>query len=215
MQELAVPEHKVSVVRNGIEVEALVERSRLPLQGAVDFEASDRPIVLIPARLHKQKGHADLLKAATKVPHVRFLLAGDGPERQSLETLAKVLGVSSRVSFLGERADVPSLLASSDVFVLPSLYEGLPVSVLEAMAVGTPVVATSVGGTDEAVQDGVTGVLVPPGQPDRLAEAIARVVADRATAEEMSLKAKQCVRELFSSESMAAGVLAVYEQLVR
>jgi glycosyltransferase involved in cell wall biosynthesis len=172
------------------------------------------PVVFTPARLHKQKGHAVLLKAATLVPNAMFVLAGDGPERQSLEALAQELGVASRVHFLGERADVPSLLARSDAFVLPSMYEGLPVSVLEAMAIGTPVVATAVGGTDEVVEHGVNGLLVPPGNPERLADEISRVIGNTSLAASLSEGGKRRVREYFSSQSMLGGVLDVYKEVL-
>jgi glycosyltransferase involved in cell wall biosynthesis len=172
------------------------------------------PVVFTPARLHKQKRHSDLLKAAALVPNALFVLAGDGPERGKLEELANRLGIASRVVFLGERNDVPKLLVCCDVFVLPSMYEGLPVSVLEAMAVGRPVVATAVGGTDEVVEDGVTGILVPPREPAKLAAEITRVCDDRALADSLSAAGKRRVRESFSSSSMVSGVLDVYEQLI-
>lgn len=212
--DLQVRASKISIVHNGIQVNAVIQRSLGPLQGPLQ-EAPALPLVLTPARLHPQKGHADLLRAAALVPNAHFVLAGDGPERGALEDLVRHLGIESRVLFLGERDDVPQLLARSAAFVLPSLYEGLPVSVLEAMAVGTPVIATAVGGTDEVVEDGVTGVLVPPGNPARLAAEISRLIASQPLADQMSEEAKRRVQQSFSSDSMIRGVLDVYGALTR
>jgi glycosyltransferase involved in cell wall biosynthesis len=214
VQDLRVEAKKISVVRNGIDIEAVVRRAVAGSQRTM-VSGGTRAIVLTPARLHKQKGHADLLRAAVLVPDVLFAFAGDGPEREPLEALARRLGVAERVLFLGERDDVPALLASCDAFVLPSLYEGLPVSVLEAMAIGAPVVATAVGGTDEVVENGVTGILVPPRDPGRLAFEISRVVGDRSLARRLSEAAKTRVRNAFSSTSMLSGVLETYREASR
>ena len=156
--DLQIPSSKVAVVRNGIPVDRFIARPKCGCRSALTA-GLNAPVVLTPARLHPQKGHVTLLEAAALVPNAVFLLAGDGPERHSLEAMAHALGIADRVRFLGQRSDIPELLASSDVFVLPSLYEGLPLSVLEAMAAGKPVIATRIGGTDEAVIDGTTGIL--------------------------------------------------------
>jgi glycosyltransferase involved in cell wall biosynthesis len=155
-----------------------------------------------------------LLEAAAMVPDALFVFAGDGPERDSLKELARTLGVEGRVRFLGHRKDVPQLLASCDLFVLPSLYEGLPLSVLEAMAAGTPVVATSIRGTDEAVIDGVTGRLVPPEDPVALASAIRTMLTERSLAARLAEAGKTRVREVFSADAMVRGVTQVYDELV-
>jgi glycosyltransferase involved in cell wall biosynthesis len=136
-------------------------------------------VFAVVALLRPGKGHADLLHALARVrlraPAVRVLAAGDGVERPRLEALAAGLGVADLVRFLGARSDVPALLAASDAYVHPSLAEALPTSVLEAMAVGLPVVATDVGGVPEIVAHERTGLLVPAGRPDRLADAMLRL----------------------------------------
>src|SRR4029453_11595231 len=137
-------------------------------------------VILTPARLHPQKGHEYLLAAAAQIPDATFVLAGDGPLRSELEVRARELGIAGRCLFLGERADVPDLLAAADLFVLPSLFEGLPVSILEAMAAGRPVVATAIGGTDEVVTTEQTGLLVPPRDPVAIAAAIRGLRAEPA-----------------------------------
>jgi glycosyltransferase involved in cell wall biosynthesis len=134
------------------------------------------------ARLSEPKGHHYLIQAVPAVvrrfPNIRFVFAGDGPLRKSLESQTKALGIESYVQFLGFRTDVVELMAAFDAFVLPSLYEGLPNAVLEAMACGKPVVATAVDGTPEIVVHGETGLLVPAKDPDALAEAILRIAGN-------------------------------------
>ena len=143
--------------------------------------ASGGPVRLVSVgRPSPPKDVVTLVRALALVPSgsVRVRLVGDGRERPALEAEAARLGVDGALEFLGERRDVPALLADADVFVLSSRSEGMPVSVLEAMAAGLPVVASAVGGVPEVVVSGETGVLVPPGDPPALAEALARLAAD-------------------------------------
>ena len=208
-----VPDRKLRVVHNTIPVDEYLREpsadSRHQLTGGVD-----RQIVLTVARLDRQKGHRCLLEAAAAVPDALFVFAGDGAERASLECEARVHGVAERVRFLGHRSDVPALLASCDLFVLPSLYEGLPLAVLEAMAAGKPVVATAIGGTDEAVVDGETGILVPPSNPAELAGAIRRVLGDAALGRRLGAAGQARALTCFSSAAMVAQVAEVYDQLL-
>ncbi len=175
--ELGVPPRTLAVVRNAIRVPPSAPARNAALRAAL-VEGRPDFVVLTPARLHPQKGHTYLLQAAVQVPDATFVLAGDGPLRGDLEAEARDLGVAGRCVFLGQRDDVPALLAAADLFVLPSLFEGLPVSVLEAMAAERPVVATAIGGTDEAVTSEESGLLVPARDPAALASAIRRLQAD-------------------------------------
>ena len=210
---LGVPPAKLVVVRNGVPIPRGVQpcdsglRAQL-VRGRPDF------VVLTPARFHEQKGHVYLLEAAAQVPEATFVLAGDGELRPAMEQRARDLGVMDRCVFLGHRSDVPALLAAADVFVLPSLFEGLPISVLEAMAAERPVIATAVGGTDEAVVDGATGLLVPPRDAVALAAAIRRLRADPPLARQLARAGRARVEADFSSEGAARGVMEVYERLV-
>jgi glycosyltransferase involved in cell wall biosynthesis len=142
------------------------------------------------------------------------VLAGDGPLRADLEAEARDLGVAGRCVFLGQRADVPALLAAADLFVLPSLYEGLPVSVLEAMAAQRPIVATAIGGTDEAVTNEVTGLLVPPRDAAALASAIRRMRADPALARRLASGGRERVEREFSSDVTARHVMLIYDEIM-
>ncbi len=173
------------------------------------------PSVLVVARLHSQKGLDYLLSAAALLPEARIVVAGEGGQRDSLEAQRRALALGDRVELLGHRDDIPALLREADVFVLPSLYEGLPVSVLEAMAAGTPVVATAIGGTDEVVVHGESGLLVPPRDPSALAGAIRQVLSDRDLARRLVIAAKTRVREHFSAEAATRGVSEIYGELYR
>ncbi|MEM2125321.1 MAG: glycosyltransferase family 4 protein [Candidatus Methanosuratincola sp.] len=212
-QDFGVQSGKVKVIRNSIPYAQYSSGADPELRAVLD-RGTGWPVVLTVARLDNQKGHRFLLEAICRLPETVLVLAGDGPERVSLEELVNHLGLSERVLFLGYRCDVPELLGSCDIFVLPSLYEGLPLSVLEAMAAGKTVVATAVGGTSEAVQDGETGFLVPPGDPAALAEAIQRVLADPGLAQKMGAAGKERVRREFSVEAMAQGVNQIYEKFM-
>jgi glycosyltransferase involved in cell wall biosynthesis len=162
------------------------------------------PVIACVARLTADKGHRDLIAGlpalASCFPAVSLLLAGEGPLRETLAKQAANLGVGERVLFLGHVADVRSVLAAADVFVLPSYREGLPNAVLEAMAMGVPVVATDTDGTAEAVLDGETGCLVPPGDPEALARAVTRILEDDSAREALLRGARQLVSARFDTE---------------
>lgn len=211
-ERFGVPASRIAIVSNAVDVEARAPRDDR-LRAAI--VGSDRvPLVLTVARLDPQKGVAYLLDAAAQVPDAVFAIAGEGPERTVLEARAAALGVAHRVRFLGHRQDVPALLAIADLFVLPSLYEGLPLSVLEAMAVGVPVVATAIGGTDEIVRDGETGTLVPPSDAPALAAAIRATLAGRPRAERMAKDARALVEREHSAAAMVAATSQLYEELL-
>src|SRR5690606_20106659 len=126
-------------------------------------------------RLEPYKGYSYLIEAMSTIPASErplAVVAGDGPERQRLESQAATAGVQDDVRFLGNRSDIPRLLAAADIFVLPSLWEGLPLAVLEAMASGLPPVVTRVGGNAEIIEDGKSGLLVPPADTQALAESL-------------------------------------------
>jgi glycosyltransferase involved in cell wall biosynthesis len=175
------------------------------------------------AGLRPQKNHRLLLQAfaqaAPQLPDALLLLVGP-PDRldpayaESLKSLAQELGLGQRVRFLGSRADVPDILRASDVFVLSSDYEGNPLSVLEAMAAGLPVISTAVGGVPELVQHGATGLLVPAGDACSLAEAIAQLGCDPARRAAMGNAARQTARERFDVRVMSLAYARLYQQLL-
>jgi glycosyltransferase involved in cell wall biosynthesis len=204
---------KVCVVHNSVFPAAFKRPANAELRAKLTG-ATARPIVLSLARLDKQKGHCYLLEAAVLVPEALFVLAGDGPERPALEAQARALGLNGRVAFLGYREDVCDLLASCDLFVLPSLFEGLPLSVLEAMAAAKPVVATAIGGTDEAVVHGETGLLVPPADSAALAGAIRTALSEPILSRRLGAAGRARVREEFSAETMVRRITEIYDELL-
>jgi glycosyltransferase involved in cell wall biosynthesis len=208
-----LPERKLRVVPNGIDP-APFARAADPALRARLAGSPDRPLVFTAARLSPQKGLDVLVSAAALVPEALFVVAGEGPERAALEARAEALAVARRVRFLGARDDVPELLAVCDLFVLPSLVEGLPLSVLEAMAAAKPVVATRIGGTVEAVVDGETGILVPPGDASALATAIRSLLADPVRARRTGEAGRDRLRARFTAHAMVGGVSAAYDEVL-
>jgi glycosyltransferase involved in cell wall biosynthesis len=211
-QELGVPDGRLCVVPNAIRVPPAAPRL-LALRTSL-LTGRSNYLVLTPARLHPQKGHTFLIAAAAEVPGVTFAFAGDGPLRQALETQAREQGVADRCVFLGERDDVPQLLAAADLVVLPSLFEGLPVSVLEAMAAERPVIATAIGGTDEAITTEVTGLLVPPRDPSALAAAIRRLQGDPERSRRLAEAARGRVERSFSADATAREIMRIYDEAI-
>ena len=207
-----VPGERIAVIPNAVTLAPPAPRDAA-LRARV-LLGQRAPLVLTVARLDAQKGVAYLLDAAAEVPDAIFVIAGEGPERATLEARASALGIAHRVRFLGHRRDVPPLLAIADLFVLPSLWEGLPLSVLEAMAAGVPVVATRIGGTDELVRDGETGTLAPPENGPALAEAIRAALYDRERALRMAAAARALVEREHSSAVMVSATSALYEELL-
>lgn len=169
----------IELIYNSIEAPPpLPEDSRGEFLTQWGFPA-DVLVVTCVANLREVKGHRYLLEAVAllekRMPRLRLLLVGTGELQEELEQLARDLGIRDRVVFAGRRHDVPNCLAASDIFVLPSLSEGTPLSILEAMRAGLPVVATRVGGIPEIVEDGRSAFLVPSGNPQALAEALLAV----------------------------------------
>ena len=208
IHKLRWPAQKIQVIHNCVSTISPECVAHNPI------ERTGRPVVLTVARLDEQKGHRYLLEAAAQIPEAQFVLTGDGPLRASLEAQARSLGVEERVKFLGYRSDIADLLANCDVFVLPSLYEGLPLSILEAMSAGKPVIATHIGGTDEAVIANETGLLVPPADSAALAAAIRSVLADRPLAQRLAAAGYTRVEQEFSAAKMVQQVIAVYDELL-
>ncbi len=207
------PLSKLSVVPNGIDASRLRCEPNPELRAGLSRDGT-RHVVLSTARLVPDKGLMFLLEAAAELPGIQVVIAGKGPQRDGLERRAQELGLSERVDFLGHRDDVPELLACSDVVVLPSLNEGLPLAALEAMAAEKPIVATSVGGTDETVIDGQSGLLVAPGDSRALATAIRRLLDDPSGAAALARAARSRVEQSFSCTTMVDRVTGIYGELL-
>lgn len=191
-----------------------------PFEGSLnqDQRSNEPPRVAILAVLEERKGHRFLLDAARVLKdrgrRIKYVFAGDGSQKAQLQRMVQTLGLREEVSFVGFVKDVPKFLSSIDVLVLPSLYEGLGVAALEAMAAGKPVIATRVGGLAESVVDGETGFLVPSRDATALAEAIQKLVADPSMGRAMGQKGAARVLSSFTMERMARQNEAYYYALV-
>lgn len=210
--QAGVQRNRIQVIHSGIDLEPF-QRARM--NGIGHSQAVTIGTVAV---LEERKGHRYLLEAAALLKsegyRLKYHFAGEGSLRPALEEMVQRLRLQDDVVFLGFVSDVPSFLASIDIFVLPSLHEGLGVAALEAMAAEKAVVASRVGGLAEVVEDSVTGYLVPPGDASGLAAAIRTLTRDPSSAREMGARAARRVSENFTVEQMAMGNEKVYYSLL-
>jgi glycosyltransferase involved in cell wall biosynthesis len=178
---------------------------------------ADAPLAGIIARLTEQKAHRHLFDAMATTPgleSLHLLVVGDGELRDDLRGQVERLGLSGRVHFLGARRDLGDLLAAIDLFVMPSLWEGLPLSMVLAMGAGLPVIATHVAGIPEVVQDGVTGLLVPPADVTALGTQLRCLVSDPSLRRQLGLAAAAFVRPRFGVDGYVDSVTNLYDRLL-
>jgi len=215
------PAERVRVIHNGVDAQEL--RAEAEREGAPEgLEVPPGTLLVgVLARLEPVKGVADFLQAASRVPahaagdkRVQFVVAGEGSEADRIRQVRDELGLADRVMLPGRTPSAAGLLAACDLVVVPSLSEGFGIVAAEAMALGKPVVATRVGGLPEVVLDGVTGLLVPPGDPGALADAIALVLDDPARAVVFGEAGRERVEQLFTVERMISEYLELYGELV-
>jgi glycosyltransferase involved in cell wall biosynthesis len=179
--------------------------------------ADDDVVVLMVARLSPQKAHHVMLEAMARAAHprLRLVVVGDGKRRAELEALVAERGLGDAVTFLGLRRDVPRLLAGGDVFALSSVHEGVPISVIEAMTAGLPVVATDVGALRDQVREGEDGFLVPTGDAAGLADRLTRLADDPALRRRLGDHARERARAEFTVANTAAAFTAMVESVAR
>ncbi|HUD72863.1 MAG TPA: glycosyltransferase [Dongiaceae bacterium] len=214
-----LPRHKTVVIGNGVDPDlGAGAPDRAEARRRLGLPATG-PILGTVGRLAAQKGQVDLLRALPSIrarfPEALLVVAGDGPERAALEREAERLGVTGAVRLLGHQADVPAVLAALDLFLLPSLWEGLPLALLEAMAMRLPVVATRAVGIDELITDGVEGRLTPLHDPAALAAAAIDLLADPQRAQAMGTAARRRAVGRHSQAAVAADVAALYRRLLQ
>jgi glycosyltransferase involved in cell wall biosynthesis len=205
----------VSLIYNGVDLERYDHQEPCcTLREEYGMEPGAQ-IVGVVARLEPEKGHATLIDAWPLVlrscPSAWLLVVGEGSLADALAAQAASLGVAHRVIFTGRREDVPAVTAALDVAVLPSYREAQGLSVLEAMALSRPVVASNVGGIPEMIEDGVTGLLVPPRDPVALAAAISRLLADHSLADMIGRAGHDLVHRRFCLEQMIGAIEDLYD----
>ena len=210
---------KLSTIPNGVDLEYLAALPRGAQGVKEEFHIPlDHQLVVHVANFTPKKRHVDLLAAAQTVlkqePLVTFLLVGQGPLEAATMALAHELGIADRVVFAGLRSDAQALIAGGDLFVLSSEYEGLPVSLLEAMAIGTPVVATRVGGIPEVITDGVEGFLVEPLKPDQLSYKLLNLLHSPELQQRFSENGRKRVQEQFDVRRMVERTEALYDRVL-
>lgn len=211
------PRERTIVIQNGIDLTAFANDG----QSSAVREALDTPpeatVLCCVGRLDEQKGVDVLLEALHQMDldqQTRVWLVGDGPQREALETRSRQLGLDANVRFLGFRSDVPDFIKASDIFVLPSRYEAMPMTILEAMAAGLPCVVTDVGDNAELVENGVTGRVIPPEAPGALADALKELTFDRTLRRAMGSAARQKAQR-YDVRQMVARTLDIYERVLK
>jgi glycosyltransferase involved in cell wall biosynthesis len=211
--------HRVVTLHNGIDFnkfDQLIDSKEA--RGALGL-TTDKPVIGVTARLRPVKGVEYLLLAVRKLTLQNLiggcLIVGDGESKSSLERMAAELGISDKVVFTGYRQDVALPLAAMNIFVLPSISEGFPTCLMEAMAMRKPIIATSVGGVPEIIDDGETGVLVPPKEPDRLVSAIAKLIANPEEQKKMVETAYAKAVNRYSLQHMINEYESMYINMVR
>ena len=208
-----VPAQRVQTAHSGIDLRRFAVVEPAPCL----FPAGTRIIGTV-GHLAGHKGHRYLLEAAALLvreePQLGVVIAGDGALRAELEAQTAALGLTTQVRFTGFRRDILALMRSFDIFVFPSYLEGLGTAILDAMALGKPVVATRAGGIPEAVQDGTTGLLVPPRDPRALADAIRYLLSHPAQAQALGEAGRRRVEQYFTVERMACQTLQVYKRIL-
>lgn len=213
-----VPPDKIAIVRNGIDLRrfSVSQNARKAIRETLGFTEQDQVLIMV-ARFHSGKGHPVLLSAMRQLlsvyPKLKLICLGEGDGEAEIRGLCEELGLAQQVRLVGYQPNVPEWLRAADINVLPSFYEGLPLTVLEAMAAGLPTVASHVGGIPEAIEDGVSGMLVPPGNPGRLAEALSFLLSQVEVRERMGKAACSRALRWFGIERQVRDTEKVYLEL--
>ncbi len=218
LEDVGVPAEKIRLIPNAIApLPDVSEEETASLRRELGLERA-WPVLGTVARLTPQKGLSYLIRAVAilrkQFPRVKCLIVGDGELKSELSDLVSKMDLGSVVLFTGIRRDVPAILSTLDLFVLPSIFEGMPVALLEAMEAGLPVVATHVTGVTEVVEDGANGVLVPPGNPPALAEGVAALVADPEELSRLGGAARATIASRYSLKPWVERYRALYEDLL-
>lgn len=213
-----VPANKIAIIHNGVDIQrfAVPQSTRNEIRHALGFTDADLVLIMV-ARLHPGKGHRVLLDAMRQLlhfhPNLKLICLGEGEGEPELRDFCERFGLAHCVRLVGHQQNAAEWFAAGDINVLPSFYEGLPLTILEAMASGLPTVATNVGGIPDAIEDGVSGLLVPPGDPLRLAEVLSTLLGDVAARVRIGRAARTRVLRKFDFEQQLRGTENMYLDL--
>lgn len=207
------------LIPNGIELERFASAATTSQPRSILGLPQKGRLIGCVGNLRVEKNHQLVLRAMARLgpeePETNLVLCGDGDQRSDLEALARSLGIENRVIFLGYRLDVPQILAALDLVLLPSCYEGLPLSVLEAWAASRPIIATTVPGIQELIRHNEDGWLVPPEDPEQMADGIRRILKDPVLGGRLSLSGRRRVFQEYGIEAMVVGYDRIYRELIR
>lgn len=214
-----IPDHRVGVIYNGVNLAPFSNGrlDRLTVRREIGVGADDL-VLLQVARLDYLKDHATALRTLGRLrrdrPNARLVLVGEGEERNAIQELIQKLDLSAHVRLLGLRSDVDRLLAAADVFLLTSISEGIPLTLIEAMAAGVPVASTNVGGVPEVIEDAQTGLLAPAGDDAALAGNVLRLMSNPQWRGEIVQRARQRAKQIFSEEQMHQAYRKLYQEML-
>jgi glycosyltransferase involved in cell wall biosynthesis len=220
LQVADLPTTKLVKLYNGVELSRfrrITTEEILKIKGALNLPLNKRIITTV-AVLREPKGVQFMLQALPtiiqKIPNVHYLIVGDGVYKSSLIELVESLGLQKSVTFAGHRTDIPDLLNCSDLFVLPTLIDALPTVLIETLAAEKPIVASNVGGIPEIVENEVNGLLVPPGEPLKLAEACIKILENKDLAREFTLAGREKVQQQFDVQVQIGKLIKIYDGLL-
>lgn len=212
-----IPSNKITIINNGVNLDLFQKKMKFNIKEKLGLPSSV-PVVGIVAVLRPEKAHDIFLKAALLIhrilPQTHFLIIGDGQERFNLEQLSRDLNISKNVHFLGNCDNVPEILACIDVSVLTSFCETFPLTILEAMAASKPVVATDTGSVRDIIVDGETGIIVPTGDVEQIAEKILFLLRNKKIATKMGQFAYERAKQHFTIEEMTKKYETLFEELM-
>lgn len=209
---------RVYIIHNGIDLTPFNHLKNKEMARKIYGLRVDQPVIGIIGKLYPQKDHDTFFKAISilveRWPNLITLCVGDGPRKEELKSLAEKLKLRNNVIFLGNRLDIPDIMAAVDIIVSSSAWEGMPNVILEAMAASKPVVATSVGGVPEIIEDGKTGYLTPPNSPTLLATSISKLLLNPYLRQIVGRDGRQFVEKQFSIEKMVKDTEKIYYEIL-
>ncbi|MCI5164914.1 MAG: glycosyltransferase [Candidatus Electrothrix sp. GM3_4] len=220
MRRYFIPEKKIQVIINGIDIEEFRRKKSAGKKIREEFGiAPETPLIGAIGRISPEKGQKYFIDAAAQLlkafPKARFVIVGEGVQGEAMRNYVVEIGLSDKIIFAGFRADIAACYSALDIFVLPSLLEGTPMALLEAMATGLPIVATDVGGVGRIIQDGENGLLISPADTDKLATGISTLLADSTKADQLAKNAICTVESKYSAQKMSEDYMALYDEVIR